>query len=238
VRRNTTRIMAAGQPVSWLGANFWSRAGGPFMWRSYDPAVIGAELRVLREHGLTMTRSFFFWPDFMPEPEVIDEETTGAEVIATDARGRPALLLRRVGGGSLVLGTYPVEHMAALTPRVNPRRHRHPVPGAVRPRRSPPAGGRRRPPGCLRHSGPRRRHRLRRAGQPRRRPAKRPARPGVKTGPGRCRYGPVRHKCPEIDGYRRYGPQPSRIARHYRRPVAALAGRVDRGIPQVTHTMA
>jgi hypothetical protein len=76
MRRNTTRITAAGRPVSWLGVNFWSRAGGPFMWRSYDPAVIRAELRVLREHGLTMTRSFFFWPDFMPEPEVIDEEMT------------------------------------------------------------------------------------------------------------------------------------------------------------------
>ena len=47
-------------------------------------------------------------------------EPAGAEVIATDARGRPALLLRPAGRGSLVLGTYPVEYMAALTPRVNP----------------------------------------------------------------------------------------------------------------------
>ncbi len=31
-----------------------------------------------------------------------------------------ALLLRSAGRGSLVLCTYPVEHMAALTPRVNP----------------------------------------------------------------------------------------------------------------------
>ena len=76
MRRNTTRIMAAGQPVSWLGANFWSRTGGPFMWRAYDPAVVTSELRVLREHGLTMTRSFFFWPDFMPSPETIDEDMT------------------------------------------------------------------------------------------------------------------------------------------------------------------
>jgi hypothetical protein len=38
----------------------------------------------------------------------------------TDTRGRPALLLRAIGQGSLVLCTYPVEHMAALTPRVNP----------------------------------------------------------------------------------------------------------------------
>jgi endo-1,4-beta-mannosidase len=74
MRRNTARIMADGQPVSWLGANFWSKTGGPLMWRSYDPAVVSAELQVLREHGLTMTRSFFYWPDFMPGPDVIDEQ--------------------------------------------------------------------------------------------------------------------------------------------------------------------
>jgi endo-1,4-beta-mannosidase len=76
MRRNTARITAAQQPAFWLGANFWSRTGGPLMWRSYDPAVISAELRVLREHGLTMTRSFFYWPDFMPEPDRIDEQMT------------------------------------------------------------------------------------------------------------------------------------------------------------------
>ena len=44
----------------------------------------------------------------------------GAEVIATDAHGRPALLLRRVGDGDIILCTYPIEDMAAVTPRVNP----------------------------------------------------------------------------------------------------------------------
>jgi endo-1,4-beta-mannosidase len=76
MRRNTSRIMTGGQPASWLGANFWSRTGGPHMWRSYDPAIVRAELRVLREHGLTVTRSFFYWPDFMPGPDVIDEDMT------------------------------------------------------------------------------------------------------------------------------------------------------------------
>jgi endo-1,4-beta-mannosidase len=74
MRRNTARMTAAGRAAGWLGANFWSRAGGPLMWRAYDPALVSAELRVLAEHGLTMTRSFFFWPDFMPEPDVIDAE--------------------------------------------------------------------------------------------------------------------------------------------------------------------
>jgi endo-1,4-beta-mannosidase len=65
--------MAGDGPANWLGANFWSRTGGPFMWRNYDPEVIDAELDVLARHGLTVTRSFFFWPDFMPAPHEIDE---------------------------------------------------------------------------------------------------------------------------------------------------------------------
>jgi endo-1,4-beta-mannosidase len=46
------------------------------MWRSYDPELIRAELTVLASHGLTMTRSFFYWPDFMPGPHEIDEKMT------------------------------------------------------------------------------------------------------------------------------------------------------------------
>ncbi|MFD6432486.1 hypothetical protein ACFWFC_07070, partial [Streptomyces venezuelae] len=38
------------------------------------PKTVREELAVLREHGLTMTRSFFYWPDFHPEPFRIDEE--------------------------------------------------------------------------------------------------------------------------------------------------------------------
>ena len=76
MRRNTSRITDGGGPASWLGANFWSRAGGPLMWRGYDPAVVSQELAVLARHGLTVTRSFFFWPDFMPGPYEIDEAMT------------------------------------------------------------------------------------------------------------------------------------------------------------------
>jgi endo-1,4-beta-mannosidase len=76
MHRNFASIVAEGRPVHWLGANFWSRTGGPLMWRTYDPDVVRGELRVLREHGLGMTRSFFYWPDFMPEPDRIDELMT------------------------------------------------------------------------------------------------------------------------------------------------------------------
>ena len=44
------------------------------MWAHYDPAVVREELAVLAEHGLNVTRSFCFWPDFVPEPERLDEE--------------------------------------------------------------------------------------------------------------------------------------------------------------------
>ena len=45
---------------------------------------------------------------------------TTAEVIATDAHGRPAMLRRQAGRGSLILCTYPLEYMAAATPKANP----------------------------------------------------------------------------------------------------------------------
>ena len=47
-------------------------------------------------------------------------EPAGADVLARDARGRPALLEHRTGAGRLVLCTYPLEHMAAQTMNVNP----------------------------------------------------------------------------------------------------------------------
>jgi endo-1,4-beta-mannosidase len=69
MRRSDGRLNAP----AWLGANFWSRTGGPLMWRHYDPAVIEDELAVLRANGLNLTRSFFHWPDFHPEPDRLDE---------------------------------------------------------------------------------------------------------------------------------------------------------------------
>lgn len=58
---------------SWIGVNFWSRAGGPRMWSRYDPAVVREELDVLARHGCNATRSFCFWPDVAPEPGRLDD---------------------------------------------------------------------------------------------------------------------------------------------------------------------
>jgi endo-1,4-beta-mannosidase len=72
VRRDPDKLLLGGRP--WIGANYWSRAGGPLMWRHYDPAVVRDELRVLGEHGMNLTRSFFYWPDFMPTPDRVDDD--------------------------------------------------------------------------------------------------------------------------------------------------------------------
>jgi endo-1,4-beta-mannosidase len=61
-------------PDIWVGTNFWSRAGGPRMWARYDGDVVREELAVLADHGCTLTRSFCYWPDFMPTPGALDEE--------------------------------------------------------------------------------------------------------------------------------------------------------------------
>ena len=42
------------------------------MWRYYDAAIVREELDAMRAHGMTLTRSFFYWPDFMPTPHRLD----------------------------------------------------------------------------------------------------------------------------------------------------------------------
>jgi len=74
MKRQARKIVVDGDPRVWIGVNFWSRVGGPLMWRHYDADVVQSELEVVRDHGMTVTRSFFYWPDFMPTPEALDEE--------------------------------------------------------------------------------------------------------------------------------------------------------------------
>ncbi|NUR08283.1 MAG: cellulase family glycosylhydrolase [Nocardioidaceae bacterium] len=73
------------------------------MWRSYDPGVVREELGVLREHGLDMTRSFFYWPDFMPEPDRVDESLAEHYADFLDAH---------VEQGMTTVPTFVVGHMS------------------------------------------------------------------------------------------------------------------------------
>jgi len=63
-----------GSPQFWVGANYWSRSGGPRMWREFDAGVVREELATLCGLGMTVTRSFLYWPDVMPEPHRLDGE--------------------------------------------------------------------------------------------------------------------------------------------------------------------
>jgi endo-1,4-beta-mannosidase len=98
---NRDQLLLGGRP--WLGANFWSRTGGPLMWRSYDPAVVGAELATLAAHGMNLTRSFCYWPDFHPEPDRLDER-----VLARFAD----FLDRHTEAGMATVPTFIVGHMS------------------------------------------------------------------------------------------------------------------------------
>ncbi|MBE3597843.1 MAG: hypothetical protein IMX02_03260 [Limnochordaceae bacterium] len=55
-----------------LGVNYWASYAGPGMWRDFREEAIAADLRALKEAGIEYTRSFLFWPDFMPEPERVE----------------------------------------------------------------------------------------------------------------------------------------------------------------------
>lgn len=89
--------------LPWLGANFWSRAGGPRMWLHYDGTVVREELAVLAEHGLDVTRSFCFWPDFVPHPEAIDENVAARFADFLDAH---------LAAGMRTIPTFLVGHMS------------------------------------------------------------------------------------------------------------------------------
>ena len=45
-------LLHDGRP--WLGANFWSRSGGPLMWRSYD--TIEAEQHIAPEDATPLPK--------------------------------------------------------------------------------------------------------------------------------------------------------------------------------------
>ena len=74
MRRPNLKVEVGGEAQAWMGVNFWSRTGGPLMWRHYDGSVVSEELDQMRAHGMTVTRSFLYWPDFHPEPDRLDEE--------------------------------------------------------------------------------------------------------------------------------------------------------------------
>jgi endo-1,4-beta-mannosidase len=44
------------------------------MWVNYDAAIVREELATMKDHGMTVTRSFLYWPDTMPTPDALDTD--------------------------------------------------------------------------------------------------------------------------------------------------------------------
>ncbi|MCL5048894.1 MAG: cellulase family glycosylhydrolase [Firmicutes bacterium] len=69
VAKNTPNITG---DSFWVGTNFWSSSGGPLMWDNYDSELIRKELRQLTAMGCNVTRSFLYWPHFVPREHRLD----------------------------------------------------------------------------------------------------------------------------------------------------------------------
>jgi endo-1,4-beta-mannosidase len=74
MKRHSVKAGTAKDPELWVGVNFWSRSGGPRMWVNYDRDIVREELATMRDHGMSVTRSFLYWPDTMPTPDALDEQ--------------------------------------------------------------------------------------------------------------------------------------------------------------------
>jgi endo-1,4-beta-mannosidase len=74
MKRHSVKAGTPETPELWVGVNFWSRSGGPRMWVNYDRDIVREELTTMRDHGMTVTRSFLYWPDTMPTPDALDEQ--------------------------------------------------------------------------------------------------------------------------------------------------------------------
>ena len=49
MKRNAAKVVVGGEPQVWIGVNFWSRVGGPLMWRHYDGDVVHSMLHEYNE---------------------------------------------------------------------------------------------------------------------------------------------------------------------------------------------
>ncbi len=87
-----------------LGANYWSRHGGPRMWTEWDQEAVRTEIEWARQIGLDTLRFFLYWPDFEPRPGVDGEEVwerVAAFAAMCDERGLktfPTLLVGHMSG--------------------------------------------------------------------------------------------------------------------------------------------
>ncbi len=94
----------SGKPVYLIGANFWPKQTGPWMYRDrFDPSAVASDLRELAALGANVVRVFCFLPDFLPAPDVVNEK----------ARDRLGTLIELAASeGMWSIPTFLVGHMS------------------------------------------------------------------------------------------------------------------------------
>jgi endo-1,4-beta-mannosidase len=157
-RSETESPLTRDASTPWIGANFWSRTGGPRMWMHYDPAVVRDELQVLADHGCTVTRSFCYWPDFVPKPETLDQQVLDRFSDFLDAHAElgletiPTFIVGHMSGENwdppwrngrdLYRDVWLVGQQAWFVREIARRFHRHAVAGWLLSNEMPLYGGR------------------------------------------------------------------------------------------------
>jgi endo-1,4-beta-mannosidase len=150
-------VRTADGSAPWIGANFWSRTGGPRMWMRYNPDVVREELAVLAEHGCTVTRSFCYWPDFVPQPEQLDQEVLDRFTDFLDAHAElgletiPTFIVGHMSGENwdpawrqgrdLYTDVWLVSQQAWFVEEIGRRFHRHAIAGWLLSNEMPLYGG-------------------------------------------------------------------------------------------------
>jgi hypothetical protein len=110
-------VGAAASP--WVAANLSSRACGPtegdeIVFQSVqDFGEITAGTRLAFPHARRVSGE-------LNGRSYLPVDAAGAEIVASDGQGRPALLRNPLGSGCAVLCTYTLEYLAARNPRVEP----------------------------------------------------------------------------------------------------------------------
>jgi endo-1,4-beta-mannosidase len=127
------------------------------MWLRYNPAVVREELGVLAEHGCTVTRSFCYWPDFVPQPECLDEQVLERFTDFLDAHAElgletiPTFIVGHMSGANwdppwrhgrdLYRDVWLVSQQAWFVEEIARRFHRHAVAGWLLSNEMPLYGG-------------------------------------------------------------------------------------------------
>lgn len=57
-----------------VGANYWPRLRGPYMWKEFVPKEIAEEFRIASELKLQVLRCFLMWEDFQPDPDTVSRQ--------------------------------------------------------------------------------------------------------------------------------------------------------------------